>query len=491
MVSFSSMVVQQVVEHPVHIIVELLFAASLAYLLLQRRSRRESAKQQKEKRVVNMPSLEEQERRLAAFHSAPFRSECKATSNVAVPEFNGMVEVQSRSGCHMRIAHRDTAEEENCLDLATYDYHSFSTNPQVVEVARATVNAYGVGSCGPRNFYGTVKPHLVVEEDLMKFLGTEDAIVYSYAYATVSTLISCFSARNDYLICDDGVGSAVMEGCLLSRSNLRTYKHCDMTELEEMLKKVVAEDHPTKPHRRFVVTEGVFFDSGDICPLPKIVELCRKYRFRLILEDSYGFGALGPTGRGTPEHFGMTAMDVDVYVGSLSTSMGAVGGFCAGASVMVDHQRLSAAAYCFSASLPPYITAAVSEVLSIMNRDTSHTVTLHARSQQIRQHLRKVNFNHEKLKLIDSFDDISPIIVLAVQPSYVEEEGQEEVENKLQRVVNAAQTKKVAIIRNVYTTEEPIKQIPGLRVVAKSLVSEVELSKALVELVGIIKAEFP
>ncbi|KPA82478.1 serine palmitoyltransferase-like protein [Leptomonas pyrrhocoris] len=481
----SAALSQQLADHPFHIVLELLFVVALGYLLLQRSARRAAAAKR-----VNLPSLEEQERRIAAYQSQPFHTDSVVTSNVPVPEFKGITEVCGRDGCHITILRPGSTNPEECLDLATCDFHSFSTLPEVVDVARAAVNAYGVGSCGPRSFYGTIKPHLLVEQDLAKFLKTEDAVVYSFAYATVATLISCFSSRGDYLVYDDGVSTSVVEGCKLSRSDVRTFKHCDMTDLEKRMKEVVAKDSAPTPHRRFVVTEGVFYETGDICPLPPILALCSKYKFRLLLEDGCGFGVLGKTGRGTPEHFNIATMDVDVYIGSLSTSMGAVGGFCAGASIMVDHQRLSASAYVFSASLPPYVTASVSQCLTVLDRDNSFVEKLHAHTKHMREHLRNAHFNAEKIHLVDCVDDASPVIVLAVPPAYVKAEGLQNVENRLQKVINMLQGRKVAVVRNVFTTEEPVNTVSGLRILVKSQASQAEVDGALKAIEEAVKTEF-
>lgn len=487
MSSVSEKLSEQLMNHPFHSALELFFAALLAFFLLQRFHRRGRGKSPN---LMSRLSPEEQERRLAAFQSIPFRAECSVTSNVPVPEYHGLTEVIGREGSHITIVRPGSSEAEECLDFATYDFHSFSTLPEVVEVARAAVNAYGVGSCGPRSFYGTIKPHLVVEQDLAKFLKTDDAVVYSFAYATVATLISCFSGRGDYLVYDDGVNTSVMEGCMLSRSDIRPYKHCSMRSLEEQLQEVVAKDGYSKPHRRFVLTEGLFSNTGEICPLPQILELCHKYKFRLLLEDSHGFGVLGKSGRGTPEEFNIPTMDVDVYIGSLSTSMGAVGGFCAGASNMIDHQRVTATAYVFSAALPPYITAAVSQSLAVMARDDTFVAKLRNHAKRMRRHLREAGFNAEKIKLVSSFDDASPVILLAVERAYVNREGLEKVESRLQRVINALQKKKVAVVRNVFTRDEPVNNVSGLRIVAKSLATEAEVTAALEAIETAVKAEF-
>lgn len=483
----KNVLLQQLEEHPFHIMLELFFALALAYVLLQRRRKPGKAKVA----VVEMPSLEEQERRIAAFHSTPFRAECKSTSMAMVPSLKGIHDVQGRNGCHVTVAGNTLREPTVCLDLGTYDFHSLSTNPDIVDVARKTVMAYGVGSCGPRGFYGTMKPHLDFEKDLAKFCGTEDAVVYSFSYATVSTLISCFASRGDNLICDSGVNSSVEEGCLLSRAKVTHYNHEDMTDLERHMQAILTNENPEKPSRRFVVTEGVFRNSGDICNLPKILELCHSYKFRLILEDSYGFGAIGRTGRGTPEHYGHNISDVDIYVGSMNTALGGVGGFCTGDAAMVDHQRLGATAYVFSASLPPYVMACCSKALVLLDRNTEHVAKLNSHSQTVRQMLRDAKLNQAKIALVDADKDASPLVVLQVANAYITGHEPLDVQDALQRVVNAAEQKGVIILRHVYTTDEPNQNKPALIFALKSEVSDDELRSATETIIGIVKAEFP
>lgn len=435
------------------------------------------------------PPPEEQQRRLAAFSSAPFREECKSTTNLTVASYPGMREIVDRFNCKLTIKGGAIGEKPvECLDLTTYDYHSFSTHNAVVDTARKTVSAYGVGSCGPRGFYGTIKPHLDVEKDLYTFLGTEDAVIYSFSYATVSTVISCFASRSDYIVVDREVCSPVEEGCALSRAKVLTYNHNDMEDLERAMKEVAAVDNPKKPKRRLLVTEGVFLNTGVICNLPKIKELAEKYKFRILLEDSYGFGAIGKTGRGTPEYYGMPTTAVDVYVGSMSAAMGAVGGFCAGYGAVVDVQRLGVTAYVFSASLPPYITAGVSTVLDIMSKDTSYVTNLQKKSALFRKSLREAM---PKMKLVTICgSDASPIVVVRVDPAYRQKHGDDAIEDKLQRVVNAAEVEKIAITRHIFAKDERGYNEPSLRVVVKSQASDADLKAAAATIAHAITTEF-
>ncbi|EPY23179.1 serine palmitoyltransferase-like protein [Strigomonas culicis] len=462
------------------------FFGVLAVFLFQQKKR--SGKKAKAP-TVNMPSVEEQERRLHEYQSVMFRDATEASSNVAVPSFKGLLEVESRKGSLAVVKGGAFAQPTECLDLGTFDYHSFSTHPAITEVARQTVLAYGVGSCGPRGFYGTVKPHLDAEKDLTEFLGTEATVIYSFSYATVATLVSCFASRGDYLVADAYSCSPVVEGCLLSRAHYSTYKHNDMADLERQLKAIAAKDNALKPKRRFVVAEGLFKNFGDFADLKSIIPLCRKYKFRLILEDSYGFGAVGKTGRGTPELFGFPTSEVDVYIGSMSAALGAVGGFCSGALNMVDFQRMGSTAYVFSASLPPYVTASVSKALAIMTEDVHYVKSLNENTKRARAILRDAKFDDEKIALQECAEDASPIIMLVASEGYVRQKGRMAVEDQLQRVINAVAAHKVIVIKHLYVEEEPTFNLPSLRIVIKGDIEEVKLVAAIDTVVAAVKKE--
>ncbi|RNF23729.1 putative serine-palmitoyl-CoA transferase [Trypanosoma cruzi] len=486
---FISLVLTQIVEHPFHILIEIVFTAALTVALWRKQARRR--KNHSKAAAFEMPSLEEQELRIAQFQSQMFRADCKTTSNAVVPNALGMAEVDSREGCYVTIRNVSDGSLLRCIDFATEDFHSFSTHPTVLEVARKTVMAYGVGSCGPRGFYGTIKPHMDAERDLAKFLGVEDAIICSLSFATVSTIISCFAGRGEYIILDDGVNLAVADGCTLSRATVHKYRHNDMTHLESLLKKVAETEVAAKKlSRRFVVTEGLFMNSGDICNLPRILELCHTFKFRLILEDSYGFGCLGPTGRGTHEHFGIPATSIDLYVGSLSTSLGAVGGFCAGTRKLVDHQRLAASAYVFSASLPPYITAAVSMALTILHEDHTYPEKLQSNAKLFREALRQARFNSDKIRLLECEGDVSPILVLRPTEAYLKEHSQS-VEAELEQVIQAARKMKVMLLRHLYSADEQCENYPALRILVKGKANREEIQNAAKVVVDAVKTVFP
>lgn len=473
-------------QHPYHIVIELAFCAAFFYFYFIPLHRAKAT------RIENMTPSEE-EMMLQDFESEPFKA-CRPDSNAPVAVHGGVesiphVEVLGRSGTKVTIRGSKGAPQQ-CMDLATFDFHSLSTAPEMRDVAKKHVVAYGVGSCGPRGFYGTVKPHLDLESNLAAFLGVEASIIYSFSFATVSTLIPCFSSRGDYIVVDSGVCLPIQQGCTLSRSNVSYARHNDMFHLEELMATIQRTDSKKKKvSRRFVVTEGVFRNSGDICHLREILELCTKYKFRLILEDSYGFGVLGATGRGTPEHFQVPTSLIDLYVGSMATSLGTVGGFCAGSAPMVDHQRLAATGYVFSASLPPYMTASASKALEMIDSTPSLVTDTQRNSKAFRQEIRSIGLPVQ-LAMIDATDDVSPIIHIRVTEAYLREVGKQRVEEQFARVVVSLQEKSILILRHLYTIEERVENWPSLRISMKGGFSPTQVASCARNIIAVLRVEF-
>nr|CCC89979.1 putative serine-palmitoyl-CoA transferase [Trypanosoma congolense IL3000] len=470
-----------------HLILEALLAMALAVAVYFHFARKNSSTKSAE---PEMPSLEEQQRRIAAFRSQMFRANTEPSVNTEASNRAGVLTVEARNGCYITIRNTSGDGCKEYLDLVTEDYHSFSTHPVIVDVAKRIVVAYGVGSCGPRGFYGTIKPHMVAEKDIANFLGVEDSLIVSFSFATISTLISCHAGRSDYLVVDDGVNLAVHEGCALSRAIVLQYNHNDMTHLEELLQEVATKEAKEKKlSRRFVVTEGIFKNLGDMCNLPRIMELCDKYKFRIVLDDSCGFGCMGPTGRGTHEHFGIPTSCIDLYVGSLSQSLGAVGGFCAGEHVVVDYQRLTASAYIFSASLAPFVTAGVSAGLKLLDEDQTIPKRLQRSASLFRSTIRNAKLNSDKIAMVECCDDVSPIVVLRPTESYVKCH-QQRVEEELQEVVEAAKSKGVLITRHLYASDEKCSNFPALRAHVKGSATEEELLNAAGVIIEAVRSVF-
>ncbi|XP_062560832.1 serine palmitoyltransferase 1 [Armigeres subalbatus] len=280
---------------------------------------------------------------------------------------------------------------KQCLNMASHNYLGLLEDENIQQAAIKSLRKYGVGSCGPRGFYGTLDVHLELEERLAKFMEVEEAVVYSYAFSTIASAIPAYAKRGDIVFVDEYVNFAIQKGLDASRSRTVYYKHNDMSDLERLLKEQAVEDkrNPKKAARtrRFLVAEAIYMNTGEVCPLPELVELRKQYKLRMFLDESLSFGVLGKHGRGSIEHFNVDKIEVDLRSAGMEWAAGTIGGFCAGSSFIVEHQRLSGLGYCFSASLPPLLTQAAISALDRFESDPKIFAELRTCCQKVSQKL--------------------------------------------------------------------------------------------------------
>ncbi|KAL0025965.1 hypothetical protein WJX77_008574 [Trebouxia sp. C0004] len=284
------------------------------------------------------------------------------------------------------------ANGKKVLNMVSANFLGFAGDKAIEEACAATINKYGVGSCGPRGFYGTIDVHLHLEEHLAKFMQTQETIIYAYDLATVPSILPAFANAKDIIICDEAACFAIQNGAVLSRAQVKYFKHNDVVDLKRILEEQAAKDKRSKLrlNRRFIVVEGISQNLGDIAPLDQIFKLKEKFKYRLVLDESLSFGVLGPTGRGAAEHFGLMPGQVEIVAASMGNSLASIGGFCAGDRDIVDHQRLSGLGYCFSASLPPYLATGAICALQRMQEQPELVFRVAQNARRMRELLQHI-----------------------------------------------------------------------------------------------------
>lgn len=368
---------------------------------------------------------------------------------------------------------------KKCVNLATLNFLGMAGKPEIEDAAIKTMRKYGVGSCGPRGFYGTMDVHLDLEERLSKFMDCEESILYSYGFATIASAIPAYSKRGDVIFVDEGVCFAIQKGLVASRSAIKWFKHNDMADLERLLKIQQEEDKKipkkAKVTRRFLVVEGLYMNYADICPLKELIALKWKYKLRLFLEESMSFGVLGANGKGVTEHFDVSRDEVDLISAILENSMGTCGGFCCGKKYVIDHQRLSGLGYCFSASLPPMLATVAIEALHTMEQGPSMLSKLKHNCQRV----------HEKLSRIPGIqvngDPIAPIKHVRLEELNDDRSLNEQT---LEKIVDKARELGVAItVARYLECEEHIVPKPSIRLSVNSNLTDEEIDSSM-ELLG-------
>ena len=260
------------------------------------------------------------------------------------------------------------------LNCASFDFLGMSGSSRVRDAAAGALRRYGCGSCGPRGFYGSIDVHEDLEVRVAKFMGCERAIAFSDSASCCTSTVAAFAKRGDLLVVDDAVCEPLRTGCCLSRATVVPFAHNDPVDLERVLAAVAADDaakqRDPRGQRRFVVSEAVSRDVGDVAPLAALVALKDKYGYRLVLDESLSVGVLGDTGRGLKEACGIEdATAVEITTVDMSPAFGSLGGLCVGTDEVIDHQRLSGAGYCFSAAAPPFYSAAALAALDLVDAE--------------------------------------------------------------------------------------------------------------------------
>lgn len=216
---------------------------------------------------------------------------------------------------------------------------------------------------------------------------------------------------------DEGCYEAIRTGAKLSRATVRTFKHNDTNDLRNVLEGIAAEDKKKRrdasQQRRFIITEGVFRNTGEICPLPSIMALKEKFSYRMILDDSHSFGTLGATGKGVTEYYGIPISDVEIISIAMDNVLGSVGGVCIGSREVVDHQRLMGPGYCFSASACPFLSVAAVTALKELEQNPQLVKSLAKNSKALNAAVSKIKGLRIKGK---SEQTDSPIIHLCIDP---------------------------------------------------------------------------
>ncbi len=248
------------------------------------------------------------------------------------------------------------------LMFGSNSYLGLTNHPKIKEAAIAATRKYGTGCAGSRFLNGTLDIHEELEHRLAKFVGKEEAIIYSTGFQVNLGVVSCVTGRGDYILWDDQDHASIIEGRRLSFSTPVKYRHNDMASLEEQLQKC-------DPERvKMIVTDGVFSMEGDVANLPEIVRLAKQYNAAVMVDEAHGIGVFGRNGRGTCDHFGVTD-DVDLIMGTFSKSFASLGGFIATDKVTANYLRHNSRSYIFSASITPASTAAANAALDIMESE--------------------------------------------------------------------------------------------------------------------------
>ena len=291
--------------------------------------------------------------------------------------------------------------------IGSNNYLGLTSNPDVIQAGIDALKKYGSGCSGSRFLNGNLDLHVQFEKELAEFLGKDATITFGTGFQTNLGIISAIAGRNDYIISDKENHASIYDACRLSFARTLRFNHSDMEDLERQLKSV-PEDKGI-----LIVTDGVFSMGGDICKLPEIVKLARKYGARIMVDDSHALGVLGAHGKGTAEHFNLEN-EVDIYMGTFSKSLASIGGYMAASADVIDYVKHNSRPFIFSASMTPANVACAKASLKILKEHPERVQALRDIANYMREGLKKAG-----VPIIDSITPIIPIYTYEVERTFL------------------------------------------------------------------------
>jgi glycine C-acetyltransferase len=279
-----------------------------------------------------------------------------------------------------------TVNGKQVLCLCANNYLGLANDPGLKTAAKAAIDSHGLGLASVRFICGTQDQHKVLERKISGFLGTEDTILYSSCWDANGGLFEILMGEQDAILSDALNHASIIDGIRLSKAQRFRYANNDMQELEQHLKAAQG------CRSRMIVTDGVFSMDGYIAKLPDICELADKYKAMVVVDDSHATGFFGPTGRGTPEHFGVQNR-VDIVDSTFGKALGgASGGFTSGKREVIDLLRNRARPYLFSNTVPPAIVGATIACLDRLSATTALRDKLATNTKFFREAMTRAGF---------------------------------------------------------------------------------------------------
>jgi len=286
------------------------------------------------------------------------------------------------------------------INLSSNNYLGLTTHPKLKQKALEAIEKYGVGSGAVRTIAGTMTLHMALEEKIAQFKQVEASVVFQSGFTANAGTVQAILAREDVIISDELNHASLIDGCRLSRAEIKVFPHKDVEACEKILQGL-----QNRPGRKLLITDGVFSMDGDIAPLPALVELAEKYGCIMMIDDAHASGVLGRHGRGTVDHYGLHGR-VDIQVGTLSKAIGALGGYVCSTRDTIEFLYHRARPFLFSTSHPPSVAATCIAAFEVLEEEPERIEKLWSNTRFFKAGLKKLGFNTGM-----SETPITPVIV--------------------------------------------------------------------------------
>jgi 8-amino-7-oxononanoate synthase len=264
-------------------------------------------------------------------------------------------------------------EGRELVNFASYDYLGLNQEPAVAEAAKAAIDECGTSVSASRLVAGERMMHRELERELADFYGSDACLTFVSGHATNISTIGMLMTSEDLIVQDELMHNSAIVGAKLSRATSINFRHNDLDDLEKVLR-----ENRAKHKNALIVAEGLYSMDGDYPDLPRLIEIKKRYGAWLMIDEAHALGVLGKTGRGAHEHFNIDPREVDIWMGTLSKTLGSCGGYICGSHDLIEILKYQAPGFVYSVGLSPPATAAALAALRVLKADPGRVATLQA-----------------------------------------------------------------------------------------------------------------
>jgi glycine C-acetyltransferase len=308
--------------------------------------------------------------------------------------------IHTPQAASIKVEYPANSPQKEVINFCANNYLGLSSHPAIVAAAQKGLEERGFGLSSVRFICGTQDRHKELERKISKFLGMEDAILYSSCFDANLGVFEALLGEEDALISDELNHASIIDGIRLCKAERRRFKHMDMHDLEAHLKQTMNKRF------RMIVTDGVFSMDGDLAPLEQICNLAESYEAMVLVDESHASGFVGPTGRGTHEHFDVMGR-VDIITTTFGKALGGASGGCISSSrEIINLLRQRSRPYLFSNTLSPSVVAATIRAIELMQDSTALRDKVMSNALYFRQKMKEAGFD-----IREGIHPIVPIIL--------------------------------------------------------------------------------
>jgi len=301
-------------------------------------------------------------------------------------------------------------EGRNMIMAGSNNYLGLTAHPKVKEAAMKAIEKYGTGCSGSRYLTGTIDLHEEMERRMAKFFHTEAVLLFSTGYQTAQGIIPTLVQKGEYVISDRDNHACIVAADLMAKgafAEFKRYKHNEMDDLEEVLKRI------PKDKAKLIVSDGVFSTTGEIVNLPRMLQLAEEFGARVMIDDAHAVGVIGECGRGTASHWGLSGK-VDITMGTFSKTFASLGGFMASSERVINYVKHHSPALIFSASPTPSSVAAAMAALEVLEAEPWRVTRLKENADYMRE-----GFTKQGYTVIGGITGIVPVIIADVDKTFI------------------------------------------------------------------------